>query len=115
MQKSVALSKILGTLRERVILVQVEMRKHCEYQVQLGMQNPSLSNIRIQITILANFLSKVSNSRLDCPLGITRKWTKMNCFRSNMCKQMDALLDEMNAVGTMLIIQFLKFTCEVAE
>ena len=115
MQKSIALSKILGTLRERVILVQVKMRKHREYRVQLGMQNPSLSNIRIRIMILVNFLSKVSNSHLDCPLEITQKWTKMNCFQSDICKQMDALPDEMNAVSATLIIQFLKFTCEVAE
>jgi hypothetical protein len=79
------------------------------------MQNPLLSNICVWITIQANFLSKVSNSCLNYPLRVARKWANMDCFQSKMIQNMNALLNEVNLVRVTLIIQLLKSLYELTD
>jgi hypothetical protein len=80
------------------------MREHRNNRIQLGTQNPSLSNVCIWVSILANLIFKISDSRLNRPLRITGKWPNMGHFGCNMSEQVNALSDEVDVVGMTLII-----------
>src|SRR6266849_4774605 len=84
MQESISLTDILCTARKRDIIIQIKLREHHENGIQLGTQKSPLSDICIRVAILANLVSKVSNSRFNCPLSITRKWADTSCFRCDM-------------------------------
>ena len=65
--------------------------------------------------ILVNLHSEIPNRSLDCPLGITRQWANAYSFRSDMSKQMNALVDKVDVVCMALVIKLLEFLYEVAK
>jgi hypothetical protein len=79
------------------------------------MQNASLSNIHIWIMIMMNLCSKIPNSHFNCPLRVTQQWANAYSFKGNMSKQMNTLLNKVDAVSMALIIKLLKFLCELAK
>jgi hypothetical protein len=81
----------------------------------LGTQNASLSDVCVWVLIIADFCTEIPNGSLDRPLRVTRQWANAYSLGGNMSQEVNTLSDEVDAVCTVLIIELLKFLCELAK